>query len=46
MAGSRLVLIAGFGGLLLLLTAAGIDGIQALGEIQSANDGIREDAGP
>ncbi len=42
-AGSRLVLILGFGGLLLLLTAAGIDGIQALTQIQSANDAIRED---
>jgi signal transduction histidine kinase len=42
-AGSRLVLIPGFGGLLLLLTAAGIDGIRALGQIQSANDAIRED---
>ena len=42
-AGSRLVLILGFGGLLLLLTSAGIDGIRALHQIQTANDAIRED---
>ncbi|MGO9262390.1 MAG: ATP-binding protein [Bryobacteraceae bacterium] len=42
-AGSRLLLVLGFGGLLLLLTFAGIDGIRALGQIQSANDAIRED---
>jgi signal transduction histidine kinase len=42
-AGSRLVLMLGFGGLLLLLTSAGIDGIRALRQIQSANDAIRED---
>jgi signal transduction histidine kinase len=42
-AGSRLVLIAGFGGLLLLLTVASIDGIRALRQIQTANDAIRAD---
>src|SRR5215510_13998986 len=38
--GSRLVLFAGFGGLLLL---AAFDGIQALAQIRAANDRIRED---
>jgi signal transduction histidine kinase len=42
-AGSRLVLILGFGGLLLLLTFASIDGIHALSQIQTANDALRED---
>ena len=42
-AGSRLVLILGFGGLLLLLTMAGIDGIRTLRQIQNANEAIRED---
>jgi signal transduction histidine kinase len=40
---SRLVLIAGFGGLLLLMAFAGADGIQALQQIQSSNDRIRDD---
>ncbi|MGD0774514.1 MAG: MCP four helix bundle domain-containing protein [Candidatus Solibacter sp.] len=40
---SRLVLIAGFGGLLLLMAFAGADGIQALKQIQKSNDRIRED---
>jgi signal transduction histidine kinase len=40
---SRLVLIAGFGGLLVLMAFAGIDGMQALHEIQTSNDLIRED---
>jgi len=40
---SRLVLMAGFGGLLLLMTFAGFDGMQALREIQTSNDVIRED---
>jgi signal transduction histidine kinase len=40
---SRIVLLAGFGGLLLLLAFAGIDGIQALGQIRSWNDTVRED---
>ena len=39
---SRLVLIAGFGGLLLLAAFAGFDGIQALAQIRAANDRIRE----
>jgi signal transduction histidine kinase len=39
---SRVVLIAGFGGLLLLMTFSGIDGIQALQQIQTSNDTIRE----
>ncbi len=39
---SRLVLMAGFGGLLLLMAFAGIDGVQTLEQIQSANDTIRE----
>ena len=42
-AGSRLALLLGFGGLLLLMAFAGLDGIRALGQIQSANDAIRED---
>src|SRR5580765_5361390 len=40
--GSRLVLVAGFGGLLVLAGFAGIDGIQALSQIREANDRIRE----
>jgi signal transduction histidine kinase len=40
---SRLVLIAGFGGLLLLMAFAGADGLQALQRIQSSNDRIRDD---
>jgi signal transduction histidine kinase len=39
---SRVVLTAGFGGLLLLLTFFAIDGIQALQQIEAANDTIRE----
>ena len=39
---SRLVLLAGFGGLLLLMAFAGADGIQALRQIQTSNDRIRE----
>ena len=42
-ANSRLVLVAGFGGLLLLMAFAGLDGIQALRQIQTSNDSIRED---
>jgi signal transduction histidine kinase len=42
-ANSRLVLVAGFGGLLILMAFAGLDGIQALRQIQDSNDGIRED---
>src|SRR5450432_4188427 len=40
---SRHVLMAGFGGLLLLMAFAGLDGIQSLQEIQTSNDNIRED---
>ncbi len=40
---SRLVLIAGFGGLLILMAFAGADGIQALRQIQTSNDRIRDD---
>jgi signal transduction histidine kinase len=40
---SRLVLIAGFGGLLILMAVAGADGIQALQQIQTSNDRIRDD---
>jgi len=40
---SRFVLIAGFGGLLLLMIFAGLDSIATIRQIQSANDEIRED---
>ena len=40
---SRLVLMAGFGGLLLLMAFGGFDGIQALRQIQTSNDEIREE---
>jgi signal transduction histidine kinase len=40
---SRLVLIAGFGGLLAMMAFAEFDGVHALREIQKANDDIRED---
>jgi signal transduction histidine kinase len=40
---SRLVLIAGFGGLLILMAFAGVDGIQALQQIQTSNDRIRDE---
>jgi signal transduction histidine kinase len=39
---SRTVLIAGFGGLLLMAAFAGFDGIRALAQIRAANDRIRE----
>src|SRR5664279_5994802 len=42
-ANSRLVLMAGFGGLLLLMAFAEFDGMQALTQIQRSNDEIRED---
>lgn len=38
MVNSRLILRAGFGGLLLLMAFAGFDGIQALQQIQTSND--------
>ena len=40
---SRLVLVAGFGGLLLLVAFAGFDGLQALQQIQASDNNIRED---
>ena len=40
---TRLVLLAGFGGLLLLMAFAGLDGIQALRQIRASNDSIREE---
>src|ERR1039457_24497 len=40
---SRLVLLAGFGGLLILMAFAGADGIQALQRIQTSNDRIRDE---
>jgi len=40
---SRFALMAGFGGLLLLMLFAGIDSIQTLHSIQISNDDVRED---
>jgi len=40
---SRLVLLVGFGGLLLLMGFAGVDSLQTLRQIQKSNDDIRED---
>ena len=40
---SRVVLMAGFGGLLLLMAFAGLDGMQALRDIQTSNDEMRQD---
>ena len=40
---SRLALIAGFGGLLILMAFAGADAIQTLRQIQTSNDEIREE---
>jgi len=40
---SRLILLAGFGGLLLLMAFAELDGVQALRQMQTSNDEIRED---
>src|SRR5579863_5309959 len=40
---SRLILIVGFGGLLLLMGFAGFDSLQTLRQIQKSNDDIRED---
>jgi signal transduction histidine kinase len=42
-ANSRLVLMAGFGGLLVLMAFAGVDAINTLAEIQTSNDTIRDD---
>ncbi len=40
---TRLLLMAGFGGLLLLMAVAGFDSIEVLREIQTRNDAIRRD---
>jgi signal transduction histidine kinase len=40
---SRVILLGGFGGLLLLMAFAELDGIREAAAIQAANDGIRED---
>jgi signal transduction histidine kinase len=40
---SRMALRAGFGGLLVLMAFSGLDAIQALAHIQSANDQIRDE---
>jgi signal transduction histidine kinase len=40
---SRLVLLVGFGGLLLLIAFAGVDAINTLEQIQTSNDAIRDD---
>ncbi len=40
---SRLVLLVGFGGMLLLMSFAGFDSIQTLGQIQRSSNTIRED---
>jgi len=39
----RLVLLVGFGGLLLLMSFAGFDSIQTLGQIQKSSNSIREE---
>lgn len=43
LANTRLVLMAGFGGLLLMMAFAEIDGVRAVTEIQNTSDNIRED---
>src|SRR6266542_4928592 len=40
---SRLILITGFGGLLLLMAFAGIDSVITLRQIQNSNDQVREE---
>src|SRR3954451_20873520 len=40
---SRLILMAGFGGLLMLMAFAGVDAMQLLSDIQRRNDAIRRD---
>jgi signal transduction histidine kinase len=42
-ANSRILLMAGFGGLLLMMAFAEFDGIRALTQIQNFNDSIREE---
>ena len=39
----RLILLVGFGGLLLLMSFAGVDSVQTLGQIQKSSNSIRED---
>src|SRR5215831_12745718 len=40
---SRIVLLAGFGGLLLLMAFAGLDGLQTLEQIRYSNDTVRQE---
>src|ERR1041385_6516164 len=40
---SRFILMAGFGGLLLLMAFAGIDSVLTLRQIQNSNDQVREE---
>ena len=40
---TRLLLIAGFGGLLLLMTFAGVDAMKVFREMQDRNDAIRQE---
>ena len=40
---TRLLLLAGFGGLLLLMALGGIDGLRVFHTIQERNDAIRRD---
>src|SRR3954454_4287740 len=40
---SRVILMAGFGGLLMLTALAGADGLRALEQIENSNDRIREE---
>ncbi len=40
---SRVVVLVGFGGMLLLMSFAGFDSIQTLGQIQKSSNSIRED---
>jgi hypothetical protein len=40
---TRWLLLAGFGGLLLLMALAGLDGVRVLRSIQSRSDAIRND---
>jgi signal transduction histidine kinase len=40
---SRVILMAGFGGILLLTAFAGIDGLQTLRQIENSSDDIREE---
>src|SRR5689334_17604475 len=40
---SRVVLMVAFGGLLLLMAFAGLDGLQTLEKIRTSNDSVRQD---